>query len=171
MIVTTLRSESKETTDPARYLDSLHSWPFYQVKHFPGAIPSNSNPSFYHNLPWFQGSDRIYLEVDRSDDEVAKLKKKAEDRSVYVVRWTEGGDDRIVLKNEMGQDGKDYPSPNFFGKTGELTSRENYVAYYYGAERYGNEGPSKPGDWKHGHIYGIAFHRQRGRVAYWAKEW
>mgnify|MGYP006431337499 CR=1 FL=1 len=157
---------SQETVDPNNYTGSVQSWLFpSQVDHFPDKVPRGSDPSFYYMPKVMQGWGHIYLEVKQSHGEIKVLLREAKQRSVYVSTWTDEGS-RVVRKNTGQYDSENYPSPDFFGKEADLLPRENYVAYYYGAKNTSNMDR-----WNHGYIYGVAFHKHKRRISYWAKRW
>ena len=157
---------SQGTVDPGNYMGSVQSWPFpSHVDHFPDQVPQESNPSFYYMPKVMQGWGHIYLEVKRPPGDVQTLVREAKRRAVYVSTWTDE-EERVVQKNVGEYDSEDYPSPDFFGNEAELVPREHYVAYYYGGENTSSEDW-----WNHGYIYGVAFHKHKRRVSYWAKRW
>ena len=157
---------AQETSDPRDLNNSVQSWPFpSHVDHFPSQVSKESNPYFYYKPKIMQGSGHIYLEVKRPNDEIQTLLREAKRRSVYVSTWTDE-EGRVVRKNRGQYDTENYPSPDFFGEDAKLLPRSNYVAYYYGAEN-----TSDVDWWNHGYIYGVAFHKHKKRVSYWAKRW
>lgn len=165
-LVGELGVSSQETVDPADYTGSVQSWPSpSHVDHFPDQVPRGSNPSFYYMPKVMQGWGHIYLEVKRPHGEIKALLREAKQRSVYVSTWTDE-ESRVVRKNTGQYDSEDYPSPDFFGKEAELLPRQNYVAYYYGAKN-----TSDVDWWNHGYVYGVAFHKEKRRISYWAKRW